>query len=85
VSIDSYVEVLTKIKGNLEGNIRPTVADLLAADKDHGDEWKKAKIELLDVTIILCDDTLKGKKAGEGDEAEVTSGTPASQPAGEVK
>ena len=70
VSVEMYVEVITKVKKNLTDSIRPALEKSL---NDVGKEgvkpyiapYKKAKLDLLDDTVLLLDDTLKGAKAGE--------------------
>lgn len=58
VSVESYVEAITKIRGNIAA-IRTDV-DAVTYNED----IKKADLQLIDATISLCDDTLSGKNAG---------------------
>jgi hypothetical protein len=58
VSVESYVEGITKVRANI-AEIR---SDLIAADYDA--TIKEADVQLIDATITLCDDMLAGKNAG---------------------
>lgn len=58
VSVESYVEAITKIRGNIAA-IRTDV-DAVTYNED----IKKADLQLIDATLSLCDDTLAGKDAG---------------------
>lgn len=69
VSTDDYKAAIEQIKSNLSNNIKPTVSDLMA-ESARPDEWKTAKLELIDDTITLCEDVLAGKNAGKKPEAD---------------
>lgn len=58
VSVESYKEALTQIRGNI-ATIRSDVAEIT-----YHPVTKEANLQLLDATISLCDDTLAGKAAG---------------------
>jgi hypothetical protein len=58
VSIASYKEAVTQIRGNI-ATIRSDVAEIT-----YHPVTKEAHLQLLDATISLCDDTLAGKVVG---------------------
>lgn len=64
VSTDDYKAALNRVRTNLVDNIRPSVAEIMSADTTHLPEWKEAKLDLIDDTVTLIDDTLAGKNAG---------------------
>jgi len=64
VSIDDYKSAITRMRDNLQDHIRPAVAAVMSSDTTHSNEWKKAKLELIDDSIVLANDTLAGKNAG---------------------
>lgn len=67
VSTDEYKAAVARIVSNLEIHIRPAFTDALGNDATHSDEWKEAKIGLLDDTITLGKDVLAGKDAGKSE------------------
>jgi outer membrane murein-binding lipoprotein Lpp len=67
VSVDDYRAAIEQIKSNLETNIKPAVVEVMATS-DKSDEWKQAKLELIDDTITLATDTLAGKNAGKTED-----------------
>lgn len=67
VSIDEYKAAITRIRDNLQTNIRPAVAAVMSADATHSKEWKEAKLGLIDDTVVLANDVLAGKNAGKTD------------------
>jgi hypothetical protein len=75
VSVDSYKQAITKIKSNLTESIRPALATALdevgqEGKKPYIDAYKEGKLTLIDATVQLCDDTLTGKNAPDGEVPE---------------
>jgi hypothetical protein len=86
VSVDSYVEVLQKVKSNLvgkdgKGGIRATLDEALGNPEAGSPDAavKDSSLNLVDDTVDLIDGTLEGKNAGAADNAGDGSSTDGSE------
>lgn len=63
VSVESYHAAIAQIRSNLVLQVKPTMVTALG-ESTKSVEWKTSQLDVVDDTITLCDDVLKGAKAG---------------------